>query len=192
MGVAFGFGDFAQRVLHEGETVLAGGGARVLQEAVLNERLGMRIVALAIEDHGEPEERGCIAAVGEVNGLLELFAGLVELAGAEKGEAEVVVETVGVGGLLDGLTEERDAARRVAFDEKRGGFLEDAFGFRGSGKLLDGNGGLVAGAGSGGVRRRLRAAHTAGNRYSEENQRKAWSDFHVTPIKRKQLPLALL
>lgn len=155
-GAAFGIRGAAERELHESKTIFADAGTGSGEKTPANEGFGGRKIGAAIKDHGEAEERRSKAAVGEVDGFLEILGGGVELAETVVGETEVVISAIRRGNLVDDGLEVGETGLRIALDEQLGAFFEGAHGFARHGEFVDGDDGIVARV-RGGLRRgRLR------------------------------------
>lgn len=143
-GAALGLDETAEGILNEAQAILADDGTGLQQEAILDDRFGVAEVALAVEDHGKSEERRREAAVGEIDGFLEIVGGIVEAAKLVIGKSEIVIGPGKRGRLIDGDVEIGEAGLSVALHEQLRTFLKSARGFSGQSEFLNGDNGVIA------------------------------------------------
>lgn len=175
--------------MDKSETIFAHAGTGGDEKALANEGFSGRKIGLTVEDHGKSKERRSEGTFAEVDGLLEILRGGVELAETVVGQTEVVIGAEGRRRLLDGLLEVGEAALGITLDEEFGALLEGARGFAGHGEFVDGDDG-VARSGSGLGRVGLREAR-AGERNEESSEEEEATWRHDVPTQ-TEYPLALV
>ena len=174
---ALGIGGTASRILHETETVFPGRRVGGLRKPLANEDFRLGVFAATVKDHGKAKQRRSIGGFGGVDGLLEILAGLVQVAEFVLRDSEIVIRGVVVGGQLGGVLEISEARLRIPTYEKLAPLFEGASGFARHAELLDGNDG---GFRRGGRGRELGEAGQAAKKACQE-RKEAFRKIHKAP-----------